>query len=142
MVRSRLNGGLFGKDKMLLDCLALGLTEAEIGVVMNVATGAIHTRATRIREYSGTKSQPAMVYWALDTYQISPLPVLRPIKLTPRLTEVAELASQGLTDQEIGLKLYLTRPTIMTHIKRLMDRTAAVNRNNMVAILLSAELIV
>lgn len=129
-------------DRKLLSLLALGLTEANASRVMGRSLGAIHIRATRLREYSGTHNQAQLVYWALDNTLIPPLPAIGGLSLTNRQLEVTELIAQGLSDGEIATKLYLTPSSVITHVVKAMNRLRAFNRSNLVAVAWSEDLFV
>ena len=52
--------------------------------------------------------------------------------LTERDRQVLDLASYGLTDAEIGLRLYLTRNTVKTHMRAVLVRLDARGRTHAV----------
>jgi DNA-binding CsgD family transcriptional regulator len=48
--------------------------------------------------------------------------------LTKREVDIARCVSQGLTNDEIGEKLYISRFTVETHLKNIFDKTAVKHR--------------
>lgn len=52
----------------------------------------------------------------------------RPEELTAREWEVGQLLAQGLTNAEIADALYLSVPTVKTHLGRLFDKFGVTNR--------------
>lgn len=60
-------------------------------------------------------------------------PHVRPdTALTDREREVLQLVARGLTDSEIGKRLYLTTNTVKVHIRSILVRLAAANRTHAV----------
>ena len=52
--------------------------------------------------------------------------------LTPREVEIVLLVADGLSNPEIGAKLYLTADTVKSHIKRCARKLGARNRAHVV----------
>ncbi|MBX9693781.1 MAG: response regulator transcription factor [Cyanobacteria bacterium] len=50
--------------------------------------------------------------------------------LSSRERDVLELLVKGLTNKEIGEKLYITRDTVKTHIRHIMEKLAAKDRTD------------
>ncbi|ANN16206.1 hypothetical protein SD37_11520 [Amycolatopsis orientalis] len=55
------------------------------------------------------------------------------LDLTERQLDVLELIAEGLTNREIGARLYLAEGTVKTHLKRLFARLGATGRETAVA---------
>jgi len=53
--------------------------------------------------------------------------------LTPRQWEVAELVADGLTNEQIGEKLFITKGSVANHIERIFQRLGAVRRAEIAA---------
>ena len=56
-------------------------------------------------------------------------------RLTPREMEIAELVAKGLTNREIGEKLWITENSVKQALKRMFRKLNVVSRAEMVAIL-------
>lgn len=98
------------------------------------------------------ESWPALQRWVDATgMQLAPIPcgpnqaqryglTGRPIssrnqeRLSGRQLEVLSYAAQGLTNAEIGRRLYLTEDTIKTHMAKLLRKLGARDRANAVSI--------
>jgi DNA-binding NarL/FixJ family response regulator len=52
--------------------------------------------------------------------------------LTVREVEIVQLVAEGLSNPEIGAKLYLTADTVKSHIKRAARKLSARNRAHVV----------
>jgi len=61
--------------------------------------------------------------------ELAPAPARQlPAGVTAREWEVAQLVAQGLTNGEIGEALFLSLPTVKTHVGRLFDKLHVTNR--------------
>jgi DNA-binding CsgD family transcriptional regulator len=56
--------------------------------------------------------------------------------LTPREAEVLQLAADGLTNEEIAEKLWISYHTVRHHVKSVIRKLAAKNQQHAVAICL------
>ena len=54
--------------------------------------------------------------------------VLGPASLTPRQLEIARLAAEGLTNKEIGERLFLSHRTVATHLYQLFPKLGITSR--------------
>ena len=54
--------------------------------------------------------------------------VERVASLSDREAEVADLVAEGLTNAEIAARLYLSLPTVKTHLARIFEKLAVTNR--------------
>lgn len=57
-----------------------------------------------------------------------PDPAQRLAKLTPREREVLDHVARGLTDREIGVRLFISRPTVSTHLTNILAKLGVPNR--------------
>lgn len=64
-----------------------------------------------------------------------------PIVLTRREKEVLELIAEGLTNNEVGEKLYISPATVDTHRKNLLAKLEAKNTASLVKIAMQLQLI-
>lgn len=76
------------------------------------------------------RSQPTKSFNTEDTENTSPL---TPSPLTPREQEIAELVAQGLTNAEIGEKLWITQNSVKQALKRMFRKLGVSARAEMVA---------
>lgn len=60
-------------------------------------------------------------------------------KLTKRQQEIIELIMEGLSNKEIGTKLYITEGTVKTHIYNIFKKTEATNRNQLMSMILMKQ---
>ena len=51
-----------------------------------------------------------------------------PASLTPQQLEIAQLAAQGLTNKEIGERLFLSHRTVGTHLYQLFPKLGITSR--------------
>lgn len=61
-------------------------------------------------------------------------------RLTPKETNILQLASKGLTDKQISLQLQISRGTLITHWTRMKSKLQAANRGEMIAHLIRHEM--
>ena len=54
--------------------------------------------------------------------------VERVASLSDREAEVADLVAEGLTNADIAARLYLSLPTVKTHLARIFEKLAVTNR--------------
>ena len=57
-------------------------------------------------------------------------------QLSKREIEVVRMICEGLTNREIGEKLYISEHTVKDHIKNIMRKMGVASRNELVAVLL------
>lgn len=129
-------------DVTILHCFALGLTETVTATVLGSSLGTIHARAVQLREYSGTRTRPQLIYWALDREIVPPLPIRGPFGLRSITLDVIDLIVRGWDDRYIGRKLSLAPGTVTNHVWNAMAIVGAWNRTNLVAIAWSEDMIV
>ena len=61
-------------------------------------------------------------------HTVSPTDGPRSAQLTPQQLEIAELAAQGLTNKEIGERLFLSHRTVATHLYQLFPKLGITSR--------------
>jgi len=74
--------------------------------------------------------------------RLTPLPVDQltdAYKITRREAEILELVAQGLTNKEIGARLYISEGTVKNHLHRIMGKLKAGNRTELVIRLRAGE---
>ncbi|MEU7766590.1 AAA family ATPase [Nocardia sp. NPDC049190] len=60
-------------------------------------------------------------------------------RLTPHELSIAQLAAQGLTNREIGQRLYLSHRTVSTHLHRIFPKLGVSSRTDLAALLPTAD---
>jgi DNA-binding CsgD family transcriptional regulator len=103
----------------------------------------------RLRRAQATATARPLLTTALDTFQrlgaapwtertrrelratgiaLDPTTVSGPASLTPQQLEIAQLAAQGLTNKEIGERLFLSHRTVSTHLYQLFPKLGITSR--------------
>ncbi|MEU0503050.1 AAA family ATPase [Nocardia sp. NPDC005998] len=60
-------------------------------------------------------------------------------RLTPHELSIAQLAAQGLTNREIGQRLYLSHRTVSTHLHRIFPKLGISSRGDLAALLPASD---
>ena len=60
------------------------------------------------------------------------------LPLTPRECEVAELIARGLTNRQIGTRLFIAERTVDTHVGRILAKLGCASRAQVAAIMAGA----
>ena len=60
-------------------------------------------------------------------------------QLTPQERQIAQMAAEGLTNREIGSKLYLSHRTVGSHLYRLFPKLGITSRGQLREALVEAE---
>jgi len=63
------------------------------------------------------------------------------VRLSPREIEVAAMVAQGLTNDEIGARLFLSPATAKTHVNRAMTKVGARDRAQLVVLAYESGLV-
>mgnify|MGYP006273950417 CR=1 FL=1 len=74
--------------------------------------------------------------------RLTPLPVTQlasDYKITRRESEILDLVAQGLSNKEIGARLYISEGTVKNHLYRIMRKLNAGNRTELVIRLRSSQ---
>jgi DNA-binding NarL/FixJ family response regulator len=84
---------------------------------------------------------PEITRRLIEDYVSRPRPTTRPDigfnRLTPRESEVLKLIAQGLSNSEIAARLYLSEPTVKTHVTRVLAKLGV--RDRVHAVVLAYE---
>lgn len=120
------------------------LTPRQIAAHTGISASIIHAELKRLRELgwlrpagTDTTDSPSAV---TDGPVEATEAIARPV-LTPRQREILTLASEGLTDAEIGQRLWLTEAGTKKHLHRIYVTLGATNRAHSVAIALRTGII-
>jgi predicted ATPase/DNA-binding CsgD family transcriptional regulator len=86
---------------------------------------------------SGDGARPSLA--ATHDRAADPGPALgRELPLTRREREVAELITRGLTNRQIGARLFIAERTVDTHVGRILDKLGCASRAQVAAIITAA----
>jgi len=84
----------------------------------------------------GRGDQIAATLWPAENREASP-PANGGLPLTPRECEVAELIARGLTNRQIGTRLFIAERTVDTHVGRILAKLGCASRAQVAAIMAS-----
>jgi DNA-binding NarL/FixJ family response regulator len=121
----------YGDRALVTEALDLGVR----GFVMKEAPLSDLVRAVEIVARGGTYVDPVLA-GVLASATLSKNPAL-----TPREREVLRLLADGLSNEQIGKRLFISPETVRTHVRKAMDKLEADTRTQAVAIALRQSLI-
>jgi DNA-binding NarL/FixJ family response regulator len=114
----------FGLDEYLFDALRYGAS----GFLLKDTRPGELVEAVRVVAAGDSLISPSMTRRLIEEFATRAKPA-RPAKaldvLTEREREVLALVAGGLTNDEIGHRLYLSPATARTHVSRIMTKLAA-----------------
>lgn len=120
----------FGLDEYLFDALRYGAS----GFLVKDTRPADLVEAVRVVAAGDSLISPSMTRRLIEEFATNAKPS-RPAKeldvLTNREREVLALVAGGLTNDEIGQRLYLSPATARTHVSRIMTKLAARDRTQL-----------
>ena len=123
----------FGLDEYLFDALRYGAS----GFLVKDTRPADLVEAVRVVAAGDSLISPRMTRRLIEEFATNAKPS-RPAKeldvLTDREREVLTLVAGGLTNDEIGQRLYLSPATARTHVSRIMTKLAARDRTQLVVL--------
>lgn len=122
----------YGERALLLEAMDAGAR----GFLLKEAPLADLVRAIEIVAGGGTYVDPV-----LAGYLASPRAAERLPNLTQRERDVLRLLSDGLSNEEIGKRLFISPETVRTHVRKAMDKLNADTRTQAVATALRQSLI-
>ena len=96
--------------------------------------------AVRAVQAGSSLLQPAVTGKLLDHISSAPSPP-EPDPLTPRELEVLELLAHGLTNREIGERLFIGERTVKFHVSSILAKLGAENRTEAARISISRGLV-
>lgn len=115
-----------------------GKTNAEIGAHIGLAEHTVKCYIRRVFKKAEVHDRASLVTWG---YVNKVFQGMRPeprkgtgVKLTDREREITLLAVEGLTNAEIGRKLFLSEDTIKTHLRKTFKKVGATSRSHLVAL--------
>jgi DNA-binding NarL/FixJ family response regulator len=130
----------FGLDEYLFDALRYGAS----GFLVKDTRPADLVEAVRVVAAGDSLISPTMTRRLIEEFATRAKPS-RPAKeldvLTDREREVLTLVGGGLTNDEIGQRLYLSPATARTHVSRIMTKMAARDRTQLVVLAYESGLV-
>lgn len=122
----------YGDRALLTEAIDAGAR----GFVLKEAPLADLVRAVQLVADGGTYVDPVLAGALATAETTTTLPAL-----TQRERDVLRLLADGLTNEEIGAKLFISPETVRTHIRKAMTKLDAETRTQAVAIALRQSLI-
>jgi DNA-binding NarL/FixJ family response regulator len=122
----------YGERALLLEAMDAGAR----GFLLKEAPLPDLVRAIEIVAAGGTYVDPV-----LAGYLASPRAAAKLPNLTQRERDVLRLLSEGLSNEEIGKRLFISPETVRTHVRKAMDKLDADTRTQAVATALRQSLI-
>jgi DNA-binding NarL/FixJ family response regulator len=123
----------FGLDEYLFDALRYGAS----GFLVKDTRPADLVEAVRVVAAGDSLISPGMTRRLIEAFATSAKPSRLAKELdvlTDREREVLVLVAGGLTNDEIGQRLYLSPATARTHVSRIMSKLAARDRTQLVVL--------
>ncbi|MFJ9037365.1 response regulator [Streptomyces sp. NPDC102406] len=118
----------FDDEEALLDAIMAGAS----GYVLKQIKGSDLTSAVRTVACGASMLDPATTSRLMRSLRAEPAetPAVPPevAALSPREREILGLIGEGLTNREIGKKLYLSEKTVKNHISRLLAKLGVQRR--------------
>jgi DNA-binding NarL/FixJ family response regulator len=122
----------YGERALLLEAMDAGAR----GFLLKEAPLADLVRAMEIVVAGGTYVDPVLAGYLASPRVADKLP-----NLTQRERDVLRLLSDGLSNEEIGKRLFISPETVRTHVRKAMDKLNADTRTQAVATALRQSLI-
>jgi DNA-binding NarL/FixJ family response regulator len=122
----------YGDRALVTEALDLGVR----GFVLKEAPLQDLARAIEIVARGGTYVDPVLAGVLANAQVTDRLP-----SLTQREREVLRLLADGLSNEEIGKRLYISAETVRTHVRKAMEKLEADTRTQAVATALRQQLI-
>jgi DNA-binding NarL/FixJ family response regulator len=122
----------YGDRALVTEALDLGVR----GFVMKEAPLSDLVRAVEIVARGGTYVDPVLAGVLASATLSKQLPAL-----TPRERDVLRLLADGLSNEQIGKRLFISPETVRTHVRKAMDKLEADTRTQAVATALRQSLI-
>jgi DNA-binding NarL/FixJ family response regulator len=122
----------YGDRALITDAIDAGVR----GFVLKEAPLTDLVRAVEMVAGGGTYVDPVLAGVLASPALTSKLPAL-----TQRERDVLRLLADGLTNEEIGKRLFISPETVRTHVRKAMDKLNADTRTQAVAVALRQSLI-
>jgi DNA-binding NarL/FixJ family response regulator len=122
----------YGDRALLIEALDAGAR----GFVLKEAPLSDIVRAVELVAAGGTYVDPVLAGFLASAHATDKLP-----SLTQRERDVLRLLADGMTNEEIGRKLFISPETVRTHVRKAMAKLDADTRTQAVATALRQSLI-
>ncbi|MEV7417414.1 response regulator transcription factor [Streptomyces sp. NPDC089919] len=119
----------FGLDEYVEQALALG---ADGFLLKDTPPDALLDALRAVRDGNAALS-PRVLRHVLDTFRSPAAGQGREVRarldaLSPRESEVLALVAEGLSNQEIGVRLHMAETTVKAHVSHMLNKLGAANR--------------
>lgn len=118
--------------------VAQGLSNAEIGEKVGIETNTVKTHLQRIYKKVGVAHRQGLVLWGYQSGRLMKLPPPEPLpygtRLTSREVEMTIMVIKGLSNKEIGKRVFLSEDTVKTHLRRTFKKVGAKNRAHLITL--------
>ena len=127
------------RELHLIFGVARGRSNAEIGQDLGLEENTVKTHVRRIFLKNRNGDRAELVTWCyryglLYRLKVDPLPTPGPVYLSNREREVIRGIIAGLTNKQIGDRIFLSEHTIKSHLKNLVKKIGARNRAHVVTL--------
>jgi DNA-binding CsgD family transcriptional regulator len=131
---------LSGREEQILVGVALGYSNRQIGRFLDIHELTVKTHLRRMYARTGVTGcgRQGLVLWGYQTGRLIKLPARTELpkgtKLTSRETEVTVLVIRGLSNIQMGNRMFLSVDTVKTHLCRVFKKTGAHNRAHLITL--------
>lgn len=134
-----------GREAQVIIGMARGHSNKEIGKKLDLSDLTVKTHVRRIFSKAKVHDRAGFISWGyrkgllqgLKTYPMTGTGV----PLTNRERQITELVILGLTNAEIGRRVFLSEDTVKTHLRKTFKKVGAVSRAHLVTIAYQHELV-
>lgn len=133
------------RELEVIRLVAQGLEEKEVATKLGLSPLTIKSHAARCFRKTKVHTKVELVVWALRKgllYSVPKTGRQDPIPdMTGRELEMVRLTILGLTNGEMGKRVFLSEDTIKTHLRKVFKKTGAKNRAHLVTIAWQRQLV-
>ena len=122
------------REQQVIALAAEGLENKEIAGILGISATTVKSHFQRIGLKLGTGDRTAQVSHMYEIEGTIPAHVRDRFGLTDRVAGIIELAAQGLSNAQIGRRLFISENTVKTHISGTLRSVGARGRTHLVTI--------